>query len=80
MELEVRRTMAHRDIEALALYPEERPSSSPSAARMIEAFTGAARHRLFDTTGKLVQTFAPVLTPLQEELLELLDVPAGTYS
>lgn len=80
MELEVRRAMAHRGIEALALYPEERPSYSPSAARMIEAFQGVSRHRLFDSTGNLVQTFAPELTPLQEELLDLLGVPAGVYS
>ena len=80
MELEVRRTMARRHIPALALYPEDRPSSQPSAARMIEAFTGVARHRLFDADGNLVQTFAPVLTPLQEQLLELLGVPAGAYS
>lgn len=80
MELEVRRQMARRGIEALALYPEDRPSTSPSAARMIEAFTGVARHRLIDAAGNLVQTFAPVLTPLQQELLDLLGVPAGTYS
>ncbi len=80
MELEVRRAMASRGIDALALYPEEHPSSAPSAARMIEAFTGVARHQLFDAEGNLVQTFAPVLTPLQEELLDLLGVPAGVYA
>ncbi|MDA8360085.1 MAG: IS1634 family transposase [Actinomycetota bacterium] len=80
MELEVRREMARRGIEALALYPEERPSTAPSAARMIEAFTGVARHRLFDADGNLVQTFAPVLTPLQEELLDLLGVSPSAYS
>ena len=47
---------------------------------MIEAFTGVARHQLFDAEGNLVQTFAPVLTPLQEELLDLLGVPAGVYA
>ncbi len=80
MELEVRRGMARRGLNALALYPEERPSHSPSAARMIEAFTGVARHRLYDSKGNLVQTFAPVLTPLQEQLLDLLGVPVGGYS
>jgi transposase len=80
MELEVRRAMANRHIDSLALYPEERPSTSPSAQRMIEVFTGVARHRLFDADGNLVQTFAPVLTPLQEQLLDLLGVPAGVYA
>jgi transposase len=80
MELEVRRAMANRRIDALALYPEDRPSSSPSAARMIEVFTGIARHRLFDAQGNLVQTFAPVLTPIQEQLLDLLGVPADVYA
>ena len=80
MELEVRRQMARRGIDALALYPEERPSTAPSAARMIEAFAGVARHRLFDAEGNPVQTFAPALTPLQEQLLGLLGVPADAYS
>ena len=47
---------------------------------MIAAFTGVARHRLFDANGNPVQTFAPVLTPLQEQLLDLLGVPAGVYA
>ncbi len=78
MELEVRRAMASRGIDALVLYPEERPSSSPSAARIVGVFTGVARHQLFDATGALVQTFAPVLPPLQEQLLDLLGVPLST--
>ena len=80
MELEVRRAMDRRGIKALALYPEDRPSSSPSAARMIEAFTGVARHRLWDAAGNHIQTFAPVLTPLQEQLVDLLGLPATAYS
>jgi hypothetical protein len=80
MELEVRRATASRHVDSLALHPEERPSSSPSAQRMIEVFTGVARHRLFDANGSLVQTFAPVLTPLQEQLLDLLGVPVGVYA
>ena len=80
MELEVRRAMGRQGIKALALYPEDRPSSSPSAARMIEAFTGVARHRLHDAEDRLVQTFAPELSPLQEQLLDLLGVPASAYA
>lgn len=80
MELEVRRAMARRGIPALALYPEDRASPAPSAARMIEVFAGVSRHRLLDASGTLVQTFSPVLTPLQEELLDLLGVPASAYS
>ncbi len=80
MELEVRRAMAHRHIDSLALYPEEHPSTAPSAQRMIEVFTGVARHRLFDAEGTLVQTFAPVITLLQEQLLDLLGVPASVYA
>ena len=80
MELEVRRAMAHRHIDSLALYPEERPSTAPSAQRMIEVFTCVARHRLFEAEGTLVQTFAPVLTLLQEQLLDLLGVPASVYA
>lgn len=80
MELEVRRAMARQGIEALALYPEDRMSSSPSAARMIGVFDGVARHHLFDSAGRHVQTFAPELTPLQAQLLGLLGVAASAYS
>jgi len=80
MELEARRAMARRGIDALALYPEDREASSPSAARMIGALDGLARHHLFDADGNLVQTFSPTLTPLQSQLLDLLGVPAGAYS
>ena len=72
--LEIRREMARRDIEALALSPEHPPAVVPSSAHMIEAFTGVARHRLFDAEGNLVQAFATARAPLQEELLDLLGV------
>jgi hypothetical protein len=47
---------------------------------MIEVFTSVARHRLFDANGNLVQTFAPALTPIQEQLLDLLGVPGDVYA
>ncbi|MHB1774496.1 MAG: hypothetical protein ACYCU7_00680 [Acidimicrobiales bacterium] len=79
MELEVRRVTGRQGIKALALYPEDRPSSAPSAARMIEAFTGVARHRLLDAEDRLVQTFAPERSPLQETAARPVGVPARAY-
>jgi hypothetical protein len=60
--------------------PRRAPLVLAERGRMIEAFTGVARHRLLDDAGNLVQTFAPVLTPLQGELLDLLGVPASVYA
>ncbi|MHB8219874.1 MAG: hypothetical protein ACYDHU_06055 [Acidimicrobiales bacterium] len=80
MELEARRATASRGIDDVAQDPEERPSSAPSAARSIAAFSGFAGHQLFGAEGNLVQSGTPLLAPLREEPLDLLGVPAGDYT
>jgi hypothetical protein len=57
-------------MDAIALYPEDRDASSPSAARMVRAFDSLARHHLLDADANLVQTFSPTFTPLQSQLLD----------
>ena len=80
IELQIRREMARRDLPSLPLYPEDRSTLAPSAERIIQVFTGVARHRLTDAAGNLVQTFPPELTILQQQLLELLAVPSACYA
>ncbi|HXH59559.1 hypothetical protein [Iamia sp.] len=46
---------------------------------MLDIFTGVARHHLIDH-GRVAQTFEPTFTPLQHQVLNLLGVPADTYT
>jgi hypothetical protein len=45
-----------------------------TTARIVDIFTGVARSRLY-REGGLVQTFDPELTPVQRDVLTLLNVP-----
>lgn len=79
IERQIRAGMAERDIRQLSVYPEDRGSAAPTAARVLDIFTGLARHRLTDQHGRLVQTFQPELGPLQRQVLELLGIPETAY-
>lgn len=46
---------------------------------MLEIFSGVARHHLI-SQGNIVQVFEPTLTPLQQQVLDLLGIPAGNYT
>ena len=51
-----------------------------TAARILEIFTGLARHHLTDRHGNHVQTFHPDVTELQALVLDLLDIPHSVYT
>jgi len=69
--------MQRRRIEALLLLPERRETETPTAARILEAFSDACWYE-FDRAGDTV-AFPIKLTELQTQLLELLDVPRAAY-
>lgn len=79
VEREIRTAMAKAEARHIPLYPELRACSAPSAARVLEIFTGVSRHHLI-SDGRLVRTFQPELTPLQQQVLDLLKIPASTYT
>lgn len=78
IERELRHAMTRENITELALYPEQRACKHPTAARTLETFDNLTRHHLH-RDGLHIQTFAPELTPLQAQLLNLLDVPDTAY-
>jgi len=49
-------------------------------ARILEIFTGVARHELTTPDGTALRTFHPELTDLQRQVLNLLDIPTSTYN
>ncbi len=80
IERTIRQAMADANLTELSLYPEDRGCAAPTTARILEIFTGVARHHLTDTDGNLLRTFQPELTDLQRQVLDLLDIPLSVYS
>jgi len=71
--------MAAAGTRQIPLYPEFRACTAPSAARILELFSDLSRHQLRHDR-QIVQTFHPELSPLQEQVLELLKIPATNYT
>lgn len=80
IERQIRRAMATRDLRQLSLYPEDRGCTAPTTARVLEIFTGLARHQLTDTHGQQLKTFQPQLSELQALVLDLLCFPRSAYT
>jgi len=79
IERELRTAMTRENVPELPLYHEDRPCNAPTAARVFEHFAHVQRHHL-TRDDQHIQTFQPQLTPLQHQLLNLLDVPASAYT
>lgn len=79
IEREIRTSMRAAGLTGIPLYPELRNCPAPSAERILEIFTGIQRHHLI-SEDSIVQTFEPTLTPLQQQVLDLLHVPDSVYT
>ncbi len=79
IERTIRQAMTAAGLDQLSLYPEDRGCAAPTTARILEIFTGVARHELTDTDGTVLRTFQPELTELQTQVLDLLDIPTSVY-
>jgi transposase len=80
IERTIRHAMTDAGLTELSLYPEDRGCAAPTTARILEIFTGVARHELTDGDGTVLRTFQPDLTELQRQVLDLLDIPTSLYS
>jgi len=80
IERTIRHAMADAGLDQLSLYPEDRGCTAPTTARILEIFTGVARHELTAPDGTVLRTFHPDLTGLQQQVLDLLDIPTSVYS
>jgi transposase len=79
IERHIRAAMADQGLQQLSLYPEDRGCAAPTAARVLDIFTGLTRHHLIGD-GNVIQTFQPHLSPLQRQVLGLLDIPVTVYT
>jgi hypothetical protein len=80
IERTIRQAMTHARLTELSLYPEDRGCTAPTTARILEIFTGVARHQLTAPDGTALRTFHPELTGLQRQVLDLLDIPTSAYN
>jgi transposase len=78
LERELRQAMKRHGIEALPLYPENRPCRRPTARRLIDLFEPIQRHTLQQSAVEAT-THVSELSPLQRKLLRLLGIPATGY-
>jgi transposase len=77
IERQVRLGMQRRVIESLPLLPEGRVTETPTAARILETFADVSWYEF--ERGEETVAFPIKLSPLQNQLLELLDVPRASY-
>lgn len=80
IERTIRNAMTDNGLTELSLYPEDRGCTAPTTARILQIFTGVARHELTAPDGQVLRTFHPELTDLQRQVLDLLDIPTSVYS
>lgn len=78
IERSVRQAMVREKIEELPLFPEGRPTKTPTCARILDAFRGVTWYEV--RRGEEVLCFPLKLTALQKLLLKLLEVPQVLYS
>ena len=78
IERELRLKMKEKEVASLRLYPEARPCKSPTAERVFTVFGTFQRHRLL-LEDKEVKTFRDELSPLQQQVLDLLGVSSSAY-
>ena len=79
IERQIRTAMRDAETRDIPLYPELRACEAPSAERIFAVLADLTRHELHHD-GQLVQTFEADLTPLQQQILNLLGVPATAYT
>jgi transposase len=78
IERAVRQGMAREKIEDLPLFPEGRPTATPTCPRILEAFRYVSWHEF--RRGEEIVCFPIELSPLQKLLLRLLEVPRELYA
>jgi transposase len=77
MERQLRKAMKHRKLPSLPIYPENRPCPYPTMFDIVRVFRGVEKYEVIE--GERVTLFPAQLTPLQKQLLEMLEVPLSLY-
>jgi transposase len=79
VEREVRRRMDDEGLVSLALYPEGRSSTAPTAGLVLSVLEGHRRHRLLDEQEQELRRFHDELPDAAQEVLRLLGIDGAAY-
>jgi transposase len=77
IERTLRKAMRAQGIESIPIYPEKRLCPYPTTFDVVRAFRGVERYEVSD--GERTSLFPAQLSPLQKQLLSLLEVPLALY-
>ncbi len=77
IERQLRQAMKRRGLLALPLYPEDRACRYPTLFDIVRVFRGVEHYEVLH--GQQVTLFPAHLSPLQRQVLELLEVPISLY-
>ena len=78
IERTLRQGMLREGIESLPVLPESRESKTPTTTRLLEIFNDVSWYE-FEREGETT-TFPIELSPLQKQLLKLLDMDPSAYA
>lgn len=78
IERTLRKAMAKEGIEALPILPEGRMTTTPTTARLLEMFSNVCWYEFEQGDKKIA--FPIELTPLQKQLLRLLEIDPSVYA
>jgi transposase len=77
IERQLRKAMKRHGIPALPMYPEDRPCPYPTMFDIVRTFRGVERYEVLH--GENATLFPAALSPLQKQLLAMLEVPISLY-
>jgi len=78
MEREVRNKMSEQGLQALALYPEERPANRPTTNKILDRFERVSTYSIVED-GEVVEGFRDELTETQRSVLRCLGMSEDDY-
>ena len=78
IEREVRLKMKERGIESLPIYPEFRDSFSPTTSKILYTFEDVFSYEILEEEN-VIEKYRDALTPTQQIILELLNIPLTDY-
>ena len=78
IEREVRNKMKDQQLPSLELYPENRDSLHPTTSKIFGIFNSVSSYMITENDDVL-ERYQDELTPVQQKILELLNIDEGQY-
>jgi transposase len=80
MERDLRNGMKRNGLKSIPIYPEERDCKYPTAHSIMRVFQEVEKFEVLNRDGEVTEYFPPMLTPLQKQILNLMEVPLTLYA